>query len=70
MRMDQLLTENRSFEGVLELAPDEGGPFPAITWGDHFFYYAPDRWRANIHVGRQRFVEVLGADAKDEPDDV
>lgn len=92
-----MLTEIRSFDGVLELAPTEGGPFPEIAWGDHFFYYAPDgevpqreqpyativtknypddaasdldgpgRWRLNIHVGRERFTELLGADPKDEP---
>jgi len=39
--MDEILTEIRTFDGVLELAPAEGGPFPEIAWGDHFFYYAP-----------------------------
>lgn len=42
MSMEQLLGTVRAFKGVLEVAPEEGGPFPEITWGDHFFYYAPD----------------------------
>jgi uncharacterized protein DUF6194 len=40
--MDRLLDTVRTFDGVLELAPAEGGDFPEIAWGDHFFYYAPD----------------------------
>ncbi|WP_406689546.1 DUF6194 family protein [Saccharopolyspora sp. ID03-671] len=42
MSMDQILEAVRGFDGVLELAPAEGGEFPEIAWGDHFFYYAPD----------------------------
>lgn len=100
MSMDELLAEIRSFDGVLELAPAEGGPFPELAWGDHFFYYSPDgevpqgeqpyativtkdypdepssgldpdgRWRVNIHVGRQEFTRLLGADPRDEPGNV
>ncbi|MDH6678799.1 hypothetical protein M2284_003012 [Rhodococcus sp. LBL1] len=42
MSMDHLLQTIRAFDGALELAPSEGGAFPEIAWGDHFFYYAPD----------------------------
>ena len=42
MSMDEILAEIRTFDGVLELAPAAGGPYPEIAWGDHFFYYAPD----------------------------
>ncbi|QIG41206.1 hypothetical protein G5T42_09345 [Microbacterium sp. 4R-513] len=92
--MEQILDAVRAFDGVLELAPAEGGPYPEIAWGDHFFYYAPDgevpentqpyativtkdypddsgsrlgggRWRLNVHVGRQRFVDLLGTDPRD-----
>jgi hypothetical protein len=42
MSMEQILEAVRGFDGVLELAPAEGSAFPAIAWGDHFFYYAPD----------------------------
>lgn len=42
MDMDQLLGSVRTFDGLLELAPVEGDPYPEIAWGDHFFYHAPD----------------------------
>lgn len=41
MSMEQLLETVRDFDGVLELAPAEGGEFPELAWGDHFFYFAP-----------------------------
>lgn len=92
--MDRIIETARSLDGSLELAPAEGGPYPEIAWGDHFFYYAPDgevpqntqpyativtkdypddtgsrlgdgRWRVNIHVGRERFVELLGVEPRD-----
>lgn len=96
MSMDELLATIRAFDGVLELAPDERGAFPAIAWGDHFFYYAPDgqvptreqpyativtknypddvvsgldepdRWRLNIHVGTDTFIELVGEDPRSE----
>ena len=94
MSMDELLETIRAFDGVLELAPDESSAFPAIAWGDHFFYYAPagqvptreqpyativtknypgdalsgldkpDRWRLNIHVGTDGFIELVGEDPR------
>ncbi len=96
MSMDQLLHTVRAFDGVLDLAPDEGSAFPEIAWGDHFFYYAPDgrvptreqpfativtknypgdalsdldepgRWRLNIHVGTDAFIELTGHDPRAE----
>jgi hypothetical protein len=96
MSMDQLLETIRAFDGVLELAPREGSAFPAISWGDYFFYYAPngqvpqrgqpyativtknypgdalcdldhpDRWRLNIHVGTDAFVELTGENPRAE----
>lgn len=42
MMMQQILTAVRAFDGVLELAPSEGSEHPELSWGDHFFYYAPD----------------------------
>lgn len=42
MSMEQLLETIRTFDGVLELAPEPGSDSPEIAWGDHFFYYAPD----------------------------
>lgn len=40
--MEQLLDTIRAFDGVLDFAPTEGSGAPEITWGDHFFYFAPD----------------------------
>lgn len=42
MSMEQILETVRTFDGVLELAPQEGSEAPEIAWGDHFFYYSPD----------------------------
>lgn len=42
MSLEQILTEIRSFAGLLELAPLPGSDFPQVSWGDHYFYYAPD----------------------------
>lgn len=96
MSMDELLETIRAFDGVLELAPDESSAFPALAWGDHFFYYAPDgqvptreqpyatvvtknypddalsdldepdRWRLNIHVGTDVFIELVGEAPRSE----
>lgn len=90
MSMDDILQTIRAFDGVLELAPTEGSGFPEISWGDHYFYFAPDgqvpqreqpyativtknypddtlcdldrpdRWRLNIHVGTDPFIELTG----------
>lgn len=53
----------REFAGVLELAPEEGSPFPEIAWGDHFFYYAPD---GRVPEHEQPFATCV---TKDYPDD-
>ncbi|MEU8138291.1 DUF6194 family protein [Streptodolium elevatio] len=42
MSMEQILSEVRTYDGVLELAPVPRSEHPEISWGDHFFYYAPD----------------------------
>lgn len=91
--MQQIVDHVRTFEGVLVLAPEPGGPFPEIAWGDAYFYYAPDgavpertqpygtivtkdypddrasaldapdRFRVNIHIGRERAARLpLGED--------
>ncbi|MFG2828560.1 DUF6194 family protein [Streptomyces sp. NPDC048434] len=41
--MEQILAAVRGFAGALVVAPAPGGDFPELTWGDAFFYYAPDR---------------------------
>ncbi|MGW0248636.1 DUF6194 family protein [Nocardia goodfellowii] len=63
MSMDQILEEIRSADGVLELAPEPGGPFPEIAWGDHFFYYAPD---GQLPQREQPYATIV---TKNYPDD-
>lgn len=63
MTMEQILSEIRSYVGVLELAPQPGSEHPEISWGDYFFYCAPD------HVlprNRQPYATII---TKDYPDD-
>lgn len=64
MSMDQLLQTIQAFDGVLELAPDEGSAFPEIAWGDHFFYYAPD---GQVPTREQPYATIV---TKNYPDDV
>ncbi|WP_035295096.1 DUF6194 family protein [Actinocatenispora sera] len=63
MSMDRLLDTIRAFDGVLELAPAAGGPFPEIAWGDHFFYYAPD---GQVPQREQPYATIV---TKNYPDD-
>lgn len=61
--MEQILFEVRSYEGVLELAPAPGSEHPEISWGDHFFYYAPD---GEVPQNRQPYATIV---TKNYPDD-
>ncbi|MGW7577289.1 DUF6194 family protein [Streptomyces sp. NPDC054765] len=40
--MEQIIAAVRSFDGALVVVPEPGGDFPEFTWGDAFFYFAPD----------------------------
>jgi len=61
--MEQILAEVRSYEGVLELAPQPGSEHPEVSWGDHFFYYAPD---GQVPRSRQPYATIV---TKNYPDD-
>ncbi|MEV0669165.1 DUF6194 family protein [Mycobacterium sp. NPDC050441] len=63
MSMDQLLETIRRFDGVLELAPIAGSPFPEIAWGDHFFYFAPN---GQVPQREQPYATII---TKNYPDD-
>jgi len=63
MSMAEILDTVRSLDGILVLAPDEGGDFPEIAWGDFFFYYAPE---GEIPQNVQPFATIV---TKDYPDD-
>ena len=64
MTMQRILSEVRRFDGVLELAPEAGSAFPEISWGDHFFYYAPD---GRVPTNRQPYATIV---TTAYPDDV
>ncbi|MDO3650417.1 DUF6194 family protein [Nocardia mangyaensis] len=49
--------------GVLTLSPVEGSEWPEISWGDTFFYYAPD---GVVPTTGQPFATIV---TKDYPDD-
>jgi hypothetical protein len=40
--MQQIVETVRRFDGALVVIPDAGGTMPELSWGDAFFYYAPD----------------------------
>ena len=63
MTIEQILTAARGEPGVLELAPEAGSDHPEISWGDHFFYYAPD---GAVPTNRQPYATII---TKDYPDD-
>ena len=63
MSTNEILTEVRQFDGVLELAPEPDSEFPPISWGDHFFYWSPD---GTVPDNRQPYATII---TKDYPDD-
>lgn len=98
MDIQQIIDAVRGFGGALAFTPDSA-PHPELTWGDAFFYYAPDgvmpertqpygtittknypddtasdltndRFRVNIHVGREAADAVPDAAAQPTDDDV
>jgi hypothetical protein len=42
MDMQQIIAKVTEFDGALVVAPEEGSAFPELSWGDAYFYYAPD----------------------------
>jgi hypothetical protein len=42
MNMDEIISFVASLDGVLTVKPALGDGSPEISWGDTFFYYAPD----------------------------
>ncbi|MEU8991112.1 DUF6194 family protein [Streptomyces sp. NPDC048558] len=43
MTMDEIISFVDGLDGVLTLRPAPGDGTPEISWGDTFFFYAPDR---------------------------
>ena len=42
MEMQQIIDEVHTFDGALVVEPQKGSDFPELSWGDAYFYHAPD----------------------------
>jgi hypothetical protein len=62
MGIDDIIEFIDSLGGVLTLKPGPGDGSPEISWGDVFFYYAPD----GVVPRSQPFATIV---TKDYPDD-
>ena len=63
MSMDAIVNEVAAWEGVLTLRPRPGDGSPEISWGDVFFYLAPD---GRVPAG-QPFGTIITKDYPGEP---
>ena len=63
MSIDEIRAEIEALGGVLVLAPRSGDGSPEISWGDLFFYYAPD----GVLPQTQPFATVVTKEYPDEP---
>lgn len=63
MIMHEMIDRFHSLDGLLHIAPEPGGPYPGLTWGDHFFYFAPD---GQVPANTQPFATII---TKNYPDD-
>ncbi|RPE36979.1 hypothetical protein EDD38_5361 [Kitasatospora cineracea] len=61
--MDEIIDFTAALNGVLTLRPAPGDGTPEISWGDAFFYYAPD---GTLPKTGQPFATVV---TKDYPGD-
>jgi hypothetical protein len=62
MGIDEIIEILERMGGVLTLKPQPGDGSPEISWGDVFFYYAPD----GVVPKSQPFTTIV---TKDYPDD-
>jgi Family of unknown function (DUF6194) len=62
MNIDEIIEYIDALGGVLALKPQPGDGSPEISWGDVFFYYAPD----GVVPKSQPFATIV---TKDYPDD-
>lgn len=61
--MYEIVERVRGWEGVLALQPGPGDGSPEISWGDVFFYVAPD----GKVPGGQPFATIVTKDYPGEP---
>ncbi len=62
MEINEIIEFVENLGGVLTLSPRPGDGTPEISWGDTFFYYAPD----GVLPRTQPFATIV---TKDYPDD-
>jgi hypothetical protein len=62
MSIDEITRDLETLDGVLTLRPGPGDGSPEISWGDLFFYYAPD----GVVPKSQPFATIV---TKDYPGD-
>jgi len=62
MRIEEIVEAIEALGGVLTLRPQPGDGSPEISWGDLFFYYAPD----GVVPRTQPFATIV---TKDHPGD-
>ncbi|MEU8379332.1 DUF6194 family protein [Streptosporangium sp. NPDC048865] len=63
MSIDEIIEFLTGLDGVLVLRPARGDGSPEISWGDSFFYYAPD---GEVPKTTQPFATIV---TKDYPGD-
>ncbi|MFE6618061.1 DUF6194 family protein [Streptomyces sp. NPDC057740] len=63
MTMDEIIGFVGALDGVLTLRPAPGDGSPEISWGDTFFYYAPD---GVVPAATEPFATIV---TKDYPGD-
>ncbi|WP_136053666.1 DUF6194 family protein [Microbacterium sp. K24] len=63
MDMQQIIETVRAFDGALVVAPEPGSAFPELSWGDAYFYHAPD---GRMPERTQPYGTIV---TKDYPDD-
>lgn len=63
MSIDEIIEFLGGLDGVLTLRPAPGDGSPELSWGDTFFYYAPD---GEVPTTTQPFATIV---TKDYPDD-
>ncbi|MGW4635941.1 DUF6194 family protein [Nocardia sp. NPDC004415] len=56
MTITDIIDYVRGLGGVLVLSPAEGSAHPEISWGDTFFYYAPD---GEVPTTTQPFATIV-----------
>lgn len=63
MDMQQIIDAVRGFDGSLVVTPSEGSGHPELSWGDAYFYHAPD---GRMPERTQPFSTII---TKNYPDD-